>query len=1169
MTEIIESIEKQVKETAENDEEERQEESFIDEESTTQDEIENFEKWAKGQAQKSLKKYKDLTSLMQIEELRNLVIKLNTQQRIIFDDFCERLNENDGPPFYLYIAGEAGTGKSFLVKVMIEAVKHLKLVPGMDLRKPPVLVMAPTANAAYIINGKTIESSLGMLPNKKNTYAKRKNNQVSNLAFLYEDVAALFCDEISMVGSSKFTKMNFQMQDITGCNDFMGGLPFVAVGDFRQLPPVRDQFIYEKNHLDGRPSMAPSHWDDHFRIYYLTDKMRNQEDAHFAKICDRIGSGTYTPNDLHYLKNCVRDTTSENDNENFREGKVSNIVMTNRVRQEINDYKLDTLLPQTKSFTSIAQDRSTNLENPPEVPHNLSLTQTGGLETRLTIKKDSPVVITSNHPKARYKEDGFVNGAKGYVESVQVSTKDPVKVEVIWVVFKDVNICKILRYDLRNLLKLHKPCNERAVPILRQKKNFVINNGEVRYQRSQFPLTLSYASTAHKCQGDTLEEVIIDFDHTPADIKSVPCGSFYVALTRVKDGNSVYLKSFEEKYITFNKRVEEKIKAMRIQKPYIFKKIYIFDQIFEDPTDDLKFGYLNINGLMKSNHAEYMDSDLNLLHLDCLVLTETWLNSEITNEDLRKKFNNWNVLKRMDASDNRKHMGLLFMVPTKSANVNKFLYNLEYFEGCNSNARTLLYQGLVLDIKSLYRRAVFLYIRETPSFDEIHKLRQSFKNADCLIGDLNLNPKIPDQQRKLMAMCGETMYMALDEITTINGTQLDHVIIEKDLKTLSYAAAYFNFASDHKAITIRIASSENSFTVDFKEKINFDQDFHTKKKKGGKMDEIIESKESDELNDAFILEEEGSVQDFQSSKSPKDSLYSTKILLFMNPIRNNLCFSNSVASLLLNIPKFQTFLSTKNEEMRLYSEKNEIVRELVNLSDHPNFSETSTHHLRSIVHTYCTSCGQSTRTFSDKNQHDASEFLISLLEHMFKDLPISNNFDEKLFGGLYQELLVCKNGHIRQLQIQNLPNMLMIPIIGNTIQTCLDNYLADEEVMSKCSDCDIEELVKQTEIITEPSTIIIQLKRYSYDEGKRMAVKKNDSIEITRSLNMASGTSYTISSIINHFGDNPKEGHYNVLIYDCRKDLFVLLDDQYVNQNVKITTDFKSSSYVFVYTKDN
>ena len=65
-------------------------------------------------------------------------------------------------------------------------------------------------------------------------------------------------------------------------------------------------------------------------------------------------------------------------------------------------------------------------------------------------------------------------------------------------------------------------------------------------------------------------------ENSPKEIKSVPCGSFYVSLTRVKEGKNVFLKSFEEKYITTNKRVEEKIKSMRVHKTYNFKKIYIW-----------------------------------------------------------------------------------------------------------------------------------------------------------------------------------------------------------------------------------------------------------------------------------------------------------------------------------------------------------------------------------------------------------------------------------------------------------------------------------------------------------------------------------------------------------------------------------------------------------------
>ena len=111
--------------------------------------------------------------------------------------------------------------------------------------------------------------------------------------------------------------------------------------------------------------------------------------------------------------------------------------------------------------------------------------------------------------------------------------------------------------------------------------------------------------------------------------------------------------------------------------------------------------------------------------------------------------------------------------------------------------------------------------------------------------------------------------------------------------------------------------------------------------------------------------------------------------------------------------------------------------------------------------------------------------------------------------------------------------------------------------------------VKQTQIITEPSTLIIQLKRYHYDIGEGIAIKRKDNIDIEKTIKMISGHSYRISSIINHFGDTPEEGHYNILIYDHRNDSYILVDDQYTKSNVEITHEMKSLSYILVYTKDN
>ena len=139
-------------------------------------------------------------------------------------------------PVYLFLAGNAGTGKSFLVNILIEAIKHIKIKAGDQLKKPPVIVMAPTANAAYIIGGRTIDSVLGFNPMDPNHYTHTEAGRLAMMKFQYEDVKVVFCDEISMVGSMKLAKINFRFQDIADGSkkqEFMGGISFVASGTFK------------------------------------------------------------------------------------------------------------------------------------------------------------------------------------------------------------------------------------------------------------------------------------------------------------------------------------------------------------------------------------------------------------------------------------------------------------------------------------------------------------------------------------------------------------------------------------------------------------------------------------------------------------------------------------------------------------------------------------------------------------------------------------------------------------------------------------------------------------------------------------------------------------------------------------------------------------------------
>ena len=119
--------------------------------------------------------------------------------------------------------------------------------------------------------------------------------------------------------------------------------------------------IFNRNKLDGRPQIAPNHWGENFKIYYLTEKMRSHADAEFSALCDRVSHNKLTEEDVEYMNSRVRDTDEENNNESFKEGKISIIVTTNKKREHINRQKLEQLLPDEELFACNAFDCLTNV----------------------------------------------------------------------------------------------------------------------------------------------------------------------------------------------------------------------------------------------------------------------------------------------------------------------------------------------------------------------------------------------------------------------------------------------------------------------------------------------------------------------------------------------------------------------------------------------------------------------------------------------------------------------------------------------------------------------------------------------------------------------------------------------------------------------------------------
>ena len=533
-----------------------------------------------------------------------------------------------------------------------------------------------------------------------------------------------------------------------------------------------------------------------------------------------------------------------------------------------------------------------------------------------------------------------------------------------------------------------------------------------------------------------------------------------------------------------------------------------------------------------------------MLNLDYLVVSETWLSSDESNNLVINKLKNWRIIKRLDATDNVKHMGLLLMSPYTTDRDTEILYALDYVEGYKSNSKKLLYQGLVMDIKCYYKRIIFLYIRETPSSEEATSITNRFKSFDCIIGDLNLNPLVVQDKQKLMNICGKTKQLLLEETTTVNKTQLDHIVIENDMKKNSFATSYHNFASYHKSIALRITSRNNHFTSWFKQKVSFDADGHMKTR--NQNPDKIATQTMEETSPTFER---------------------LKILSFSNPPRSNLCFSNAVVSMLLNIPIINNMLKSNFETEKLKSKHNEITKELITLNNKQHLSHQSTQRIRTIVKTKCFKSGQLTRDFNNKLQHDAGEFMTSIFEHMFKETILPLDFDETIFGGLIQESIICKCGKLKVLPVQKLSEIWTVQIKGKNMQSCLENFLSSEEIDFECTECGDKRTRKEYKVVIEPNTLLIQLKRFEFDSVQTKILKKHDSVMCPKMITLHSGSNYSLCSILNHDGSTPNSGHYTVNLYDKKHDSFILVDDKNVTYNV-VNEDMCKLSYIACYTKN-
>ena len=221
---------------------------------------------------KSFKRFEPRITLKLNEELDNFLINYNSDhffsrsQKRAINYLLKNLFSKSKNCFY--ITGNAGTGKSFLLRQLVILLENV-----LNLN---VLVCASTGTAAKNINRTTVHRAFWINPT--NVASIRLPGSMNFQSLKKRDVVII--DEISMINEDilqviDLTLRSTQMhnkKDFEKCTLPFGGKMIILFGDLLQIPWVGEQKIGESIR-----KVNPIHKSDSFRNFewiFLYDQMR-------------------------------------------------------------------------------------------------------------------------------------------------------------------------------------------------------------------------------------------------------------------------------------------------------------------------------------------------------------------------------------------------------------------------------------------------------------------------------------------------------------------------------------------------------------------------------------------------------------------------------------------------------------------------------------------------------------------------------------------------------------------------------------------------------------------------------------------------------------------------------------------------------------------------------
>jgi hypothetical protein len=372
-------------------------------------------------------------------------------------------------PLYEYIQGIAGTGKTWLLK-------------EKAAEDPAAVLCATTGIAAVNLGeGTTIHSFLWFYNTDSLLDAWTTGKLDYRMGEVYGNlgIRRILLDEISMLPASNLSvlclaveRLNQQLREKRKQE-----LALTLAGDFAQLPPVEGEFAFESEH-----------WQKFAENTIILRHIYRQEDKEFIEALQAVreGKGKEAVDFFEPFMNRTVDAHYDG----------TTVYPYNKQVDAQNAYRLSLLNTKRVSFSSNRTGKPR-----PEWKH---------IPQTLDLKHGALVMILANK---RNKHTGKIIYANGDLGSLVMAA----------------NPADVSRAEA--LVKLHRG-GEVLVETVERTNIQPVNGEKTLVGRIEYmPLRLAWASTVHKSQGLTLDNIQVDFR---SQFFAKTPGMLYVGLSRAR-----------------------------------------------------------------------------------------------------------------------------------------------------------------------------------------------------------------------------------------------------------------------------------------------------------------------------------------------------------------------------------------------------------------------------------------------------------------------------------------------------------------------------------------------------------------------------------------------------------------------------------------------------------